>query len=148
MLNFSHDNFGIVSVYFRSRIVELRPKQTFGDVSEFFCNHNVQMQPKQFLEVSHFIFETIILFCSWDKFWKGLSFRTNKVEVQLRNFFHRSEKNFDSKLLKSRQGNSWKWLKLLGCKNVELQLGQSWKFVGIFRRNEGDLRLRQVLERL
>ena len=62
-------------------------------------------------------------------------------------FLQKFEKNFKAKLLKSRQDNSWKWLKLLGCKNVELQLGQSWKFLEIFRRNEGDLRLRQFLER-
>ena len=64
---------------------------------KFFAAIRFKCSQNKFWEVSCFVSETKMLFCSRDIFWKGLFFRSNNVEVQQRSLIAKVWENFRDK---------------------------------------------------
>ena len=112
MLSFCYDSFGNVPVYFRSRIVELRPTKFFGDVSGFFRSHKVQMQSKLVLDCLTF-FRNNKAVLQLRKFLEMSFPRSNNGEVQPGNFFANVLRKFRSNTVELRIRHV-----LIRCQNV------------------------------
>ena len=144
MLNFSYDSFENVSVYFRSRIVELRLTHFLGTFQSFFAG--------------------IMFKCSRNKFWICFTFfqnknavlqlrknlersfsRSNNVEKQLGNFF--CERTYEISKQYCWIADMTRFEKLLECcrRNiVEMRLRKFSSIVSEkIRSNNAELQLRQ-----